>query len=38
MQIKKAKVIILTFSLSLFAVSQTEILSKRDFRENVIFL
>lgn len=36
-QIKKAKVIMLTFSLSLFTISQTEILSKKDFRENVIF-
>lgn len=35
-QIKNAKVMILKFSLNLFDISQTEILLKKDFRENVI--
>jgi hypothetical protein len=28
----------ITFSLSLFAISQADILSKKDFRKNVIFM
>jgi ABC-type phosphate/phosphonate transport system ATPase subunit len=38
MLIKKDKTNNILFSLSLFEISQTDILSKKDFRKNVIFI